>query len=97
MQRHDFRILRETLLGELHDTGIMVHAGDGEPDAFTPAAIDQPDRQIAAPGAKIEHRPRSLGVAAHPREHMTAQQTVAWRQDAIDPPKLPQGISQQLL
>jgi hypothetical protein len=94
MHRHDLRILRETLLGELHDTGIMVDAGDGEPDAFTPAAIDQPDRQITASGADIEHRPRALGVAAHPREHMAAQQTVAWRQEAINPPKLPQRISQ---
>jgi hypothetical protein len=85
------------LLGELHDTSIVVHAGDGEPDAFPPATIDQPDRQITAPGADIEHRPRSVGVGPHPLEHMAPQQTVARGQQTIDPPKLPQCVSQQLL
>ena len=97
MQRHDFRVLGEALLRELHDTEIVVHAGDGEADALLPTAIDQPHRQITAPGTDIEHRPVSLGVAAHSLEHMAAQQTVARGQEAIDPLELLQCISEQLL
>ncbi len=96
MQRDDFWIIRETLLRELHDTNIVVHASNGEADAFLPATIDQPHGQITAPGTDIEHRPGSLGVVPHPLEHMAAQQTVARGQEAIHPTKLLQRIAEQL-
>ena len=44
MQRHDLRILGETSLRELHDTEIVIHAGDGEANPFSPTTIDQPHR-----------------------------------------------------
>ena len=96
MQRHDFRVFREASLCELDDTEIVVHAGDREADTLVPTAIDQPHRQITAPGADIEHRPVTLGVATHPLEHMAAQQTVARRHEAIDPLKLLERIAEQL-
>ena len=94
MQRHDLRILGKASLRELHDTDIVVHAGDGEADAFAPTTIDQPHGQITAPRTDIEHRPGALGIAAHPLEDVAAQQTVAGRQVAIDPLKLLQRVSQ---
>ena len=94
MERLDFRIVGESSLRELHDTDIVVHAGDGEADAFSPTTVDQPHGQITATRTDIEHRPVALGIAAHPLENVAAQQTVAGRQQAIDPPKLLQCIYQ---
>ena len=78
----------EASLRELHDTDIVVHAGDGEADAFSPTTVDQPHGQITATRTEIEHPclgeapgPGTFTVEPHPRTLCAPTMMVKFRTD----------------